>query len=160
LQREVVNLDAILKEEIEDFVNLTETKGIDLDFAIDGEIAFFSDSFRVKTIITNLLSNSIKYSDPKKKKPFIRILVSLNEDFCDIRIVDNGIGIDPQYQHRIFELFFRATDQSQGTGIGLFIVKDTIQKLKGTINVESTLKEGTTFRIQIPNQIYQPVVVE
>ena len=160
LQREKIDLRSLLTEEIEGVGSLLETKNVDITFEIDGGVDFISDSFRVRTIVTNLLSNSIKYSDSKKKKSFIRILISLNEEICEIRIVDNGIGIDPQYRERIFELFFRATNHSQGTGIGLFIVKDTIQKLKGTIDVESTLNEGTTFLIQIPNQIYQPVAVE
>jgi len=160
LQREKIDLRNLLAEEIEGFSNLFERKSIDINFEIEGNVDFMSDAFRIRTIVTNLLSNSIKYSDPKKKKSFIRILVLLNEDFCEIRIIDNGIGIDPQYHNKIFELFFRATNHSQGTGIGLFIVKDTIQKLKGTIDLKSTLNEGTTFLIQIPNQIYQPVAVE
>ena len=73
---------------------------------------------------------------------------------------DNGIGIEPQYQEKIFDLFFRATDQSQGTGLGLFIVKDTIDKLRGKIEVESEPGRGTTFTIEIPNQIFQPVTVD
>jgi signal transduction histidine kinase len=73
---------------------------------------------------------------------------------------DNGIGVEFQYQEKIFDLFFRATDQSQGTGLGLFIVKDTVEKLKGRIEVESEPGRGTTFTIEIPNQIFRPVTVD
>jgi signal transduction histidine kinase len=111
-------------------------------------------------VLTNILSNAIKYSDTKKLKPFIRIYVFINEEFCQIRVVDNGIGIAEESHEKIFDLFFRATEQAQGTGLGLFIVKDTIQKLKGTIEVDSMLDKGTTFVITIPNQIYQPIEVE
>jgi len=160
IQRDIIGMEDLLKEEIENLHNLSESRNVSMTFKIEGETDFYSDCIRVKTIVTNILSNAIKYSDPDKSEPFIRIYVLLNEEFCQIRVVDNGIGIDPKFQDKIFDLFFRATTHSQGTGIGLFIVKDTIQKLKGTINLNSTLGEGTTFEIRIPNQIYQPVEVE
>ncbi|HYC83914.1 MAG TPA: ATP-binding protein [Chryseosolibacter sp.] len=157
IQRDLIGIEEMLREEIENLHNLPEGRKVSVSFHIDGETPFYSDTIRVKTIVTNILSNAIKYSDPKKSEPFIRISVLLNEEFCQLRIVDNGIGIDSKFQDKIFDLFFRATTQSQGTGIGLFIVKDTIQKLRGTIDVKSTLGEGTVFDIRIPNQIFQPV---
>jgi PAS domain S-box-containing protein len=160
IQRTVIHLEEMLRDEIEYLHNLPGGRNVNVSFDIDGDMEFYSDNIRLKTILTNILSNAIKYSDPKKLAPFIRIFVSLNEDFCQIRIVDNGIGIDSRFQDKIFDLFFRATTQSQGTGLGLFIVKDTIQKLKGTIEVTSSLGQGTTFTIRIPNQIHQPVEVE
>lgn len=152
LQCNKIDFQELLNTEIENVSALRETKKVDIGFNIEGDLDFYSDEIRIKTIVTNLLSNAIKYSDPKKKKPFVRISVLIDEDFCEIRIEDNGIGIDSRYKEQIFELFFRATDREQGTGIGLFIVKDTIQRLKGTIEVVSVLNEGTTFLIRIPNQ--------
>lgn len=160
LQRDLINLESLLKEEIENLYPLSHNLPIDIDFKIEGDIEFYTDFIRVKTILTNILSNAIKYSDTKKIEPFIRIFVSLKEDFCEICIVDNGIGIDSVHQHKIFDLFFRGTNQVQGTGLGLFIVKDTIKRLKGTIEVSSTLGEGTTFVVKIPNQINQLIEVE
>jgi PAS domain S-box-containing protein len=159
LQHEFIDLKKTVLEEIDGLRNLPETSRIEFSFKIDGDATFYSDSIRVRTVLTNLLSNAIKYSDLKKKEPFIRISISLNQEICDLRISDNGIGIDPKYLNKIYDLFFRATNHSQGTGLGLFIVRDTIQKLKGTIEVHSALNEGTTFQIQIPNQINQPVLV-
>jgi PAS domain S-box-containing protein len=160
VQREQIDIKELLKEELEDLNNLPQARNVSVVFEVESGSAFYSDTLRVKTVLTNILSNAIKYSDPKKIESFIRISVLLNEEFCQIRIVDNGIGIDSKFQDKIFDLFFRATTHSQGTGIGLFIVKDTIQKLKGTIEVKSVLGEGTTFIIRIPNQIHQPVEVE
>jgi PAS domain S-box-containing protein len=160
LQRELIDMEEILGEEVDNLRDFRQTGHVKIYVNVAGNTGFYSDSIRVKTIVTNILSNAIKYSDPKKREPFIRINVLLNEDFCQIRIEDNGIGIDQKYQDKIFDIFFRATDRSQGTGLGLFIVKDTIQKLKGTIEVSSTLGQGTIFQIDIPNQINQPVEVE
>ena len=86
--------------------------------------------------------------------------MSISAEFCDLSIVDNGIGIASEYHEKIFDLFFRATDRSKGTGLGLFIVKDTIEKLRGKIEVNSILGEGTTFTMQLPNKISQPLEVE
>ncbi len=110
--------------------------------------------------MTNIFSNAIKYQDLQKRNRFIKIAAHVTEEFCDLSIEDNGIGIEPEFQEKIFDQFFRATDQSQGTGLGLFIVKDTIERLKGSIKVKSKRGNGTTFFIRIPNQLNQPVAVE
>ncbi|MFZ6008876.1 MAG: sensor histidine kinase, partial [Bacteroidota bacterium] len=64
---------------------------------------------------------------------------------------DNGIGISEQLCPKIFDMFFRATERSEGAGLGLYIVRETVEKLHGSISVESTLGEGTTFKVKIPN---------
>jgi signal transduction histidine kinase len=69
---------------------------------------------------------------------------------------DNGIGIDPKSLTRIFEMFYRASGQSEGSGIGLYIVKNAIDKLGGHMQVESEMNKGTTFRITLPNRIQSP----
>jgi len=158
IQREQINIVEIIRKEVELLSFSQQAKDIKIELESEIQQEFFSDSIRVRTILTNILSNAIKYSDRKKNEPFINVGVFINEEFCDIRIVDNGIGIEEKHLSKIFDLFFRATDQSQGTGLGLFIVKDTVQKLKGVIEVTSKLDQGTTFRIQIPNQIYQPAM--
>jgi hypothetical protein len=160
LQRERIDLHELIRLELEDLHALSPDGKVNISLDIKGNTEFYSDAIRVKTVLTNILSNAIKYSDPKKREPFIKIYVSIQEEICEIRIVDNGIGIDPQYHERIFDLFFRATDSSQGTGLGLFIVKDTIERLKGKIEVTSSLGHGSSFLIQIPNQISQPVEVD
>jgi PAS domain S-box-containing protein len=159
LQRDNINVEELICEELENLNSLYKEHNIDVVFEINKGAELYSDSIRVKTVVTNILSNAIKYCDSRKHESFIRINISINEEVCEIRIEDNGIGIEAQYQAKIFDLFFRATNHSQGTGLGLFIVKDTIQKLKGTIDVKSTVGVGTTFLIRIPNQIGSPVEV-
>ncbi|HEX6892436.1 MAG TPA: PAS domain-containing sensor histidine kinase [Chryseolinea sp.] len=160
LQRDKIDLGALLKEEQENLKNLAHGDKIDVLFEVDNSIEWYSDPIRVKTIITNIFSNAIKYQDLQKQNPFIKIAAHVTEEFCDLSIEDNGIGIEPEFQDKIFDLFFRATDQSQGTGLGLFIVKDTIERLKGMIKVKSRHGKGTTFFIRIPNQLHQPIEVD
>jgi len=161
LQREKINLREVLAEELENLKNLQDGGRVKILLQMDDDgVEWYSDQMRVKTVITNIFSNAIKYQDLQKQNPFIKIATHVGNEFCDIRIEDNGIGIDPEYKEKIFDLFFRATDQSQGTGLGLFIVKDTIERLKGSIEVRSKKGEGTTFLIRIPNQLDQSIEVE
>jgi PAS domain S-box-containing protein len=160
LHREKIDLENMLSEELDNLKNLYPDRSIDISWNIGGNAELLSDKVRVQTIITNILSNAIKYMDLQKQNPFIKIAAQITEEVCDIQVEDNGIGIAQAYQEKIFDLFFRATDQGQGTGLGLFIVKDTIDRLKGTINVQSKIGEGTIFKISIPNQLYQPIEIE
>jgi len=149
---EKINLTKVLHDEME---NLDPLDRSDVQFTIeiDQRADFYSDLVRLKTIVTNILSNAIKYQDKKKVNPFIKIMARVDDKNCDLYIEDNGIGIEPVYKEKIFDLFFRATDQAQGSGLGLFIVKDTIERLEGTIEVMSSVGEGTSFQIRIPNRL-------
>ncbi len=160
VQRERIDLPRLLQNELSNLKTLSDENGILIASQIHHDAEFYSDPVRVRTVISNILSNAVKYYDPQKNQPFVNISVIINEDICIIKMEDNGIGIEPRYHNKIFDLFFRATDQSQGTGLGLFIVKDTVEKLKGNIEVNSELGRGTTFTISVPNQIYQPATVE
>jgi PAS domain S-box-containing protein len=160
VKRDKIDVKALLHEELNNVSNLYDESILDIQFRVEATSEFYSDNIRLKSIVANILSNAIKYYDPLKRAPFVRVTVLVNEEFCEICFEDNGIGIDPQYHAKIFDLFFRATDQSQGTGMGLFIVKDTIEKLKGDIEVHSKESQGSVFRIRIPNQLYQPIEVD
>ncbi|MEP6736186.1 MAG: PAS domain-containing sensor histidine kinase [Chryseolinea sp.] len=159
IHREKISLEYILSEIQENLRNFSNGTRVRVDFKINDTIAWFSDQLRVKTIITNIFSNAIKYQDSEKKNPFIKIIAIVTDEYCDIVVEDNGIGIEPEFQGKIFDLFFRGTTQAQGTGLGLSIVKDTIERLKGSVQVKSTVNKGTTFFIRIPNQLHQPLAV-
>ena len=119
---------------------------------IDG-IDFFSDHWRVSEIFRNLISNSIKYRRPDSDDSYIMIKIMVDHLCADITFVDNGIGIRESSLRRIFEMFYRATDYGEGSGIGLYIVKNAVEKLGGEIKVASQPGEGTRFHILLPNRI-------
>jgi len=159
LQRERISVRSLIQDEINDMKNLYHADKVAIEVKVEEVSDFFSDMVRVKTVFTNILTNAIKYADPGKNDPFIKVTAKVGAEFCEIAVADNGIGIDTEHLEKIFDLFHRATSAAQGTGIGLFIVKDTIERLQGTIEVQSEIGRGTTFRIQIPNQLYQPAVL-
>jgi hypothetical protein len=114
-------------------------------------VPFYSDAFRMRIIFKNLISNAIKYMNLRRPDNFIWFTIATDANALRLKVQDNGIGIDQAYIDRIFSMFFRATERSEGSGLGLYIVKQTVQRLGGTISLQSTLDEGTQFSIYLPN---------
>lgn len=112
---------------------------------------FFTDRKRLGIILNNLISNGIKYCNPRNENPFIEIKVDSSEDKSVINIRDNGTGIADDHINKIFTMFYRAHQDNSGSGLGLYIVKETIDKLYGTITVKSQLRQGSVFTVTLPN---------
>lgn len=123
---------------------------IDITLEIPTDLEIVSDSNRVQIILGNLIANSIKYADLSKDNSFLKISAALLGDQIEFRIVDNGVGIKEEYVHSIFEMFFQATEKSEGSGLGLYIVKQAVEKLSGTIQVSSKYRMGTSFLVSLP----------
>ncbi|WP_160164093.1 PAS domain-containing sensor histidine kinase [Nafulsella turpanensis] len=147
---EPVNFEAIIEEVVESLSFLEQANKIKISYVTPSGSHFLSDSSRLKMIFTNLISNAIKYASTEGKEPSIFILVEEKRGGATIRIQDNGIGIAKEHQEKIFSMFFRASSKSSGSGLGLYIVKEAIQKLGGTIRVKSNLGKGTEFIIFLP----------
>lgn len=111
-----------------------------------------SDELKLKTIINNLLTNAIKYSDSGKENRYITINTYEDHQSNKIVISDNGIGIKPEYQQKIFDMFFVTNNNNKGTGLGLYLVKDAIKALNGTIEITSKIDIGTKFIINLPKK--------
>lgn len=122
---------------------------------IHGDSHFYSDNFRLSLILNNLISNAIKYSDSSKDPSFIHITINLLPEKVYLTFKDNGIGIEKSYIQKVFNMFFRATEKNEGAGLGLYIVKEAVEKLGGTIELESQIGKGTAFKIQLPNLIHE-----
>ncbi len=114
--------------------------------------ALTSDFLRIKIVLSNLVSNAIKYRDASKPENFIMIRFNKNGTASVIEVEDNGIGIAPEYHTKIFDMFFRGTTKSEGSGLGLFIVKDIVEKLKGEIKISCQAEGSTKFTVILPHQ--------
>ncbi|RLD20030.1 MAG: hypothetical protein DRI71_10980 [Bacteroidetes bacterium] len=115
----------------------------------DGE--FFSDKWRISEIFRNLISNAIKYRNQDASENTIEVSVSIKVEGCDISVTDNGIGIPVDKLPHVMEMFYRGTEYSDGSGIGLYIVQKAVDKINGTLNIESTPGQGTTINIWLPS---------
>jgi signal transduction histidine kinase len=112
--------------------------------------SIMADRATVENAIANLISNALKFRDPEKR-PWIRIWAEEQPDRVRLWVADNGIGIDPQYQERIFGVFERLhkMDSYLGTGIGLAMVKKGVERMGGEVGVESKLGKGSRFWIEL-----------
>lgn len=136
------------------FKNLSYMQGVDQferQVSIQGS-EFSSDPWRIGEIFRNLISNAIKYRNIKSEKCQVSISIETTPEQASIVFTDNGIGINEENLSKIFEMFYRASEQSEGSGLGLYIVKNAVEKLNGQLNVRSRLDEGTTFEIVLPNK--------
>jgi len=115
---------------------------------INQDQPFFSDRWRLKVILNNIISNAIRYRNGRD--PVIKVNVDITEHAASVAIEDNGKGIEKDHLPNIYKMFYRATDDGAGSGLGLYIVKEAIEKLNGQINIESELGKGTTVTLQIP----------
>ncbi len=111
---------------------------------------FVSDSNRLLLIFSNIISNAIKYQNPNEADPFLKIDISGDNKKATIVIEDNGEGIDEQHLDKVFNMFYRGSINSEGSGLGLYIVKEAVKRLSGTIHAESTHGHGTIFLIRLP----------
>ncbi len=146
-----INFEKVLKETIKSYNNYYNAPSIEFITHIDAKETFITDEFRIRVIINNLLSNAIKYQKHAEEHKFIRVNVLVENKTATIEIEDNGIGIEEQDLNDIYKMFYRATTQNSGSGIGLYIVQEAVLKVNGEISVTSEKNKGTKFTVKIPN---------
>jgi PAS domain S-box-containing protein len=151
VKKERISFMDMITEAIDTHKYIEGAGKIKITTDIDDKISYFSDSYRLRVIFNNLISNAIRYHNPDAETPFIHISIKVTESGCVIVVEDNGQGIEQEQIGKIFEMFYRASETSQGSGLGLYIVREKINKLKGSVEVESELGKGTKFTITLPN---------
>lgn len=150
LEVEKIYFNEMVTDVIDSLQSIKEAKGIRYEIEFEEQQHFFTDKLRFNTILKNLISNAIKYHKKEKSNRFVKISGYSDHENIYFSIADNGIGIDPAYHQKIFDMFFRLSGQD-GSGIGLYIVKETIETLQGTIQVHSSKGNGTKFKITLKN---------
>ena len=145
-----IDFDELLNDIFESQHYIKSAEKVNRICVVEENISFYTDRQRLSIILNNLISNSLKYINSYKKS-FVKVEVYSEANDCIIKVSDNGVGISEEYLPKIFEMFFRASNDFNGSGLGLYIVKETIAKLKGKIKVKSIVRQGTTFRVVLPN---------
>lgn len=148
LHCELVNLGNLAQEVVANFSNQAQAAGCELKITVDHEVIGSWDSYRIEQVITNLITNAIKYGAGKP------ILVHVKKQFGKgvLSVSDQGMGIAPENQERIFERFERAIGKTHisGLGLGLYISHQIIDLHLGLIHVKSVPLQGSTFTIELP----------
>jgi signal transduction histidine kinase len=145
-----VPLKALVHESVNTLKYATDTKKVHIEIHIDDNLKIRTDESRLRVILNNLIGNAFKYQDFTKPQPFLKIYTSKKENRLLLQIEDNGIGIREEHHARIFEMFYRANDSSVGSGLGLYIAKETAEKLEITITFESEYGKGSVFTVSMP----------
>jgi signal transduction histidine kinase len=149
-QIEEVDFEKLINECVKEFFPYGINDKIKIEKDIRISQPFLSDVGLLKTIFRNLLENAIKYAKSTNSPNIINIQAHSTETGVAISFTDNGIGIPKQYQSKIFDMFYRANDYSNGSGLGLYIVKLAVERLNAQISLESEEDKGTTFFLEIP----------
>lgn len=139
----------LIKLNSKDGVNASDL--IRVDNKLPSSNKLIIDTLFLESILFQLLHNALVF---RSNSCEIVLTISNKEKNLLIKVQDNGIGIDAEVQNNIYEQFFRGTNVSMGNGLGLYIVKLAVEKLQGSIHLESSLGEGATFTIDIPNVLY------
>jgi len=146
-----VDFKELVESSLEDHAFLANAQSIKKNVEINQHEKFISDPRRINVIVNNLISNAIKYSNLSDAQPEINIKVSVADSMATIQVGDNGLGIEEQHLDKIFVLFYRITSSTTGSGLGLYIVKETVEKLKGYITINSKKDKGTNIKIILPD---------
>lgn len=151
LNFEPVNFKELINNVLEDHRYLANSPLIKKRIEVLQPCNFISDVRRLNIIFNNLVSNGIKYFNKNAAQPYLHLKVNVNTTIAEIQVADNGQGIAEAHLNKIFNMFYRAANDKNGTGLGLYVAKEAVEKLGGTIKVESQLNKGTIFTIVIPN---------
>jgi signal transduction histidine kinase len=152
-----IELDSIANEVTRQLAEMAEARGVTLRVA-DGLPLMMIDAGKLELVLINLVSNAIKYSDPKKPTRFVEIDAESGSGLVLLIVRDNGLGIPFEHRQAIFQRSYRAHAEldgelgNEGFGMGLTIVQECLRELNGSIDVESTPGEGSRFTVRLPVQ--------
>jgi len=154
VEKEQIDFHEVIEECLDNLKFMENADRVEIKVEIEDSMPFLSDNSRMSILFQNLISNSIKYHRPGADA-FVLVKIETNEEGVNIEVADNGKGINAEYLGRIFEMFFRASEDSYGSGLGLYITKQVVEKLNGQIEVDSVFNEGSSFKIFLPHPVLE-----
>jgi PAS domain S-box-containing protein len=151
VRRETVDFQSLIEEIFESMAHMENASKIRQIIRVEQTDTFLSDNHRIRVVLSNLVSNAFKYSSSHRRDSYIEVNVKVENQKAIVQVRDNGLGIGKNHIEKIFDMFFRASEGQGGTGLGLYIVKETLDKLHGSVHVVSELGKGTCFVVTIPS---------
>lgn len=152
IKKDKINLKELLDDIWNDLKHIGDSnRQVEFKCTVDESVYINSDKTRLSILLNNLISNAIRYQNHQTPNPYVEISVNMTDSVTEIKIKDNGIGIKKEFHSQIFDMFYRVSDQSEGSGLGLYIAKESLDKLKGSIGMQSEFGKGTVFTITLPN---------
>lgn len=149
IKREEILFEPIIDETFNQLSFATPAgRAVEKIISVQQSKPFYCDRWRLKVILNNIISNAIRYRNGRD--PVIKVNVDVTEKGAELCIEDNGKGIAKEHLKHVCRMFYRATDDGAGSGLGLYIVKEAIDKLSGSIKIDSVEGKGTTVQLLIP----------
>ncbi|MFH0924433.1 MAG: ATP-binding protein [bacterium] len=155
IQAELIDINSLLEESITLVSPSAKNDEIEIDFLPDPCLSsVYVDFKKINNVFSNLIGNALKFSKSEgDKKGKIAIITKEAKDYIEISVSDNGIGIPDEHIKNLFTRFYQVDSSSsrkfEGTGIGLFLVKQFVELHHGDVIVESTVGEGTSFVVRL-----------
>ncbi|MCC5930877.1 MAG: PAS domain-containing protein [Cyclobacteriaceae bacterium] len=155
VRREIFNLHALVSKSVANATVLDPSGRINFQIEIPENLFIKSDYERWHIILKSLLSNAVKHHNYKNQYLWVKIYIVDTEETFEMYIEDNGKGIKKEYQDRIFDMFFKASEDASGSGIGLYLVKEALNRLAGDIELKSNYGDGTSLclKFKVPEQL-------
>lgn len=147
-----VDFESLISDIIESIKYHPNAQGVQFKVDVKQTANFHSNTMNIKTVLSNLVSNAFKYQRSEEKNKFVKVIASVSETQAEIIVSDNGVGIKEDKKEEVFNMFYRAKQDNTGTGLGLFIVNEAIEKLDGTIKLESEFGKGTEITLKLPGK--------
>jgi PAS domain S-box-containing protein len=154
LEKEPIDLKDMVQDIYQEYLFDEEGKRVEKRMEINLEGPVVSDKTRVRILLHNLINNAIRYSRPQEGVCYVEVSAKhYPGNMIQLMVKDNGTGIDPAHINHIFNMFYRATSQKHGSGLGLYIVREITNKMGGIVRVKSEPNHGSTFEVLIPNMV-------
>jgi signal transduction histidine kinase len=150
VQAQPIHLHKLLIEALEALRYFPGASEMLISLEVREDLVIIGDPFRLQVVLNNLLSNAFKYRDASKEKSFVILRAEVTGAELVITVEDNGLGIPESHITKIFDMYVRAHETAHGSGLGLYIVKETVEKLGGKIEVASEVASGTRFTVTLP----------
>lgn len=151
---EPIDCRSLIDEIFDSFYYVSHFNKIQKNVEIEERKNLFTDKSRFRMILTNIIGNAVKFTKNSERTPTISIKIIIDEEQAVIEIKDNGEGIPSAHVHSIFDMFYKANPHKSGSGLGLYITREALIKLKGSIKVESKAGSHTTFLVILPNLLH------
>ncbi|UZR99318.1 PAS domain-containing sensor histidine kinase [Chondrinema litorale] len=150
INAETFNLIDLINETIEHYKFIHRDISLREIRDYENTLYISSDRLRLSIILSNLISNVYKFYNQHTDKPYLWLSAKEENNTIEVIIADNGIGIPKEFEVKVFDMFFRASNQGVGSGLGLYIAKETIEKIGGLISLKSVFEKGTTITLILP----------
>lgn len=151
LNPEKLNGTELIDQVVNAYEDKLSKRSITIVKEIDENKSWFADEYSVRQIVNHLFSNAITFSDNTKSQRNITVRIKSTPENSTIEITDNGLGITDDDKTKIFDIFYRGSMQSEGFGMGLFLVNHLIKKIGAHLSFNSRERIGSCFTVSIPN---------